>query len=158
MCEISVYVLGGMAKGHELIQQLLHRIIGSRTLSLSSIIYSQYYAGLFSLHTDQSKVDLLKEPNGIAVASSMISLHSHTEDVQDDKVHTTLCVYQYCIVVGMSNYSSDRENCDNWLAILVLSPFFWLSIIENCNNCVYRIARNFRQEKIFANFTTCSHW
>ena len=35
MCEMSQLVLGGMAKGHELLQQLLHRGIGSRTLSLS---------------------------------------------------------------------------------------------------------------------------
>ena len=41
MCEISQLVLG-MVKGHELLQQLLHRGIGSRTLSLplSSIIYT----------------------------------------------------------------------------------------------------------------------
>ena len=31
---MSQLVLGGMAKGHELLQQLLHRGIGSRTLSL----------------------------------------------------------------------------------------------------------------------------
>ena len=36
MCEMSLFVLGGMAKGHDLIQQLLHSAIGSRTLSLSS--------------------------------------------------------------------------------------------------------------------------
>ena len=33
MCEMSQLVLGGMAKGHELLQQLLHRGIGSRTRS-----------------------------------------------------------------------------------------------------------------------------
>ena len=31
---MSQFVLGGMEKGHELIQQLLCRAIGSRTLSL----------------------------------------------------------------------------------------------------------------------------
>ena len=35
MCEMSQLVLGGMAKGRELLQQLLHRGVGSRTLSLS---------------------------------------------------------------------------------------------------------------------------
>ena len=35
MCEMSQLVLGGMAKGHELIQGLLHSAIESRTLSLS---------------------------------------------------------------------------------------------------------------------------
>ena len=41
-----------MAKGHELIQQLLHWTIGSRILSLSSIIYSCPYASTnnISLH------------------------------------------------------------------------------------------------------------
>ena len=34
MCEMSQLALGGMARGHELLQQLLHRGIGSRTLSL----------------------------------------------------------------------------------------------------------------------------
>ena len=34
MCEMSQLVLGSMAKGHELSQQLLHSGIGSRTLSL----------------------------------------------------------------------------------------------------------------------------
>ncbi len=29
MCEMSQFVLGGVAKGHELIQLLLHRAIGS---------------------------------------------------------------------------------------------------------------------------------
>ena len=35
MCEMSQFVLGGMVKGDELIQQLLDSAIGSRTLSLS---------------------------------------------------------------------------------------------------------------------------
>ena len=34
MCEMSQLVLGSMAKGHELSQQLLHRGIGSKILSL----------------------------------------------------------------------------------------------------------------------------
>ena len=34
MCEMSQLVLGGMAKVHELIQQLLYSTIESRTLSL----------------------------------------------------------------------------------------------------------------------------
>ena len=34
MCEMSQLILGGMAKGHELIEQLLHSTIGSRILSL----------------------------------------------------------------------------------------------------------------------------
>ena len=39
MCEMSQLVLGGMAKGHELVQQLLHRGIGNRTLSLPPRYY-----------------------------------------------------------------------------------------------------------------------
>ena len=35
MCEMSQFVLGSMAKGHELLQQLLHSGIGSGTLPLS---------------------------------------------------------------------------------------------------------------------------
>ena len=51
-CEMSQLVLGGMAKGHELLQQLLYRGIVSRTLSLPLITYSCSHSGHIKIYDD----------------------------------------------------------------------------------------------------------
>ena len=54
---------------------------------------------LLHAHTDQSKIDLLEEPNGIATAPSMMSLYSQLEDVAPSSTEQDVSPLCVCVCV-----------------------------------------------------------